>query len=145
MWCLDFGCALHLPTQVRDADRALWWGLIDDDREAAAERFRMALARAGLLRRADSIATTAHRDWERALAAPVATHGDFHWDARYASELAEATGRALGAGGLALPANVLLLWRQRLGAAAVIGMLDARAPFRRVLIELIGNGRTALR
>jgi predicted unusual protein kinase regulating ubiquinone biosynthesis (AarF/ABC1/UbiB family) len=145
VWCLDFGCALRLPAEVQAADRALWWALVDDDRESAAERFRMALGRAGLLRRADSLATTAHRDWERALAAPVATHGDFHWDARYASELAEATGRALGAGGLALPANVLLLWRQRLGAAAVIGMLDARAPFRRALIELIGHGRNALR
>jgi hypothetical protein len=51
----------------------------------------------------------------------------------------------LGAGGLALPADVLLLWRQRLGAAQVIAMLDARAPFRRVLVELIGTGRRALR
>ncbi|HET9625595.1 MAG TPA: AarF/UbiB family protein [Kofleriaceae bacterium] len=145
VWCLDFGCALRLPDAVRDADRALWYGLLDDDREASAERFRMALARAGLLRRTDSLASTAHRDWERALAAPVMTHGDFHWDDRYASELAETTGRALGAGGLGLPANLLLLWRQRLGAASVIGMLDARAAFRRALVELIGSGRAALR
>ena len=73
------------------------------------------------------------------------THGEFHWSARYASELAEATGRALGAGGLTLPADVLLLWRQRLGAASVIAMLDARAPFRRVLVDLIGSGRRTLR
>ncbi len=145
VWCLDFGCAFELPVDVRDADRAIWWGLLDDDREAAAERFRIGLARAGLLRRADTLASTAHRDWERALAAPVITHGEFAWTPRYASELADATGRALGAGGLALPAKVLLLWRQRLGAAAVIGMLDARAPFRRVLVELIGTGRRALR
>ena len=145
VWCLDFGCAIELAAGARDADRAIWWGLIDSDREQAAERFRMALGKAGLLRRADSLATTAHRDWERALAAPVLGHGDFHWSDRYAGELAEATGRALGAGGLALPAGVLLLWRQRLGAAAVIAMLDARAPFRRVLVELIGNGKQALR
>jgi len=43
------------------------------------------------------------------------------------------------------PRRSLLLWRQRLGAAAVIGMLDAKASFRRVLIELIGTGRKALR
>jgi predicted unusual protein kinase regulating ubiquinone biosynthesis (AarF/ABC1/UbiB family) len=145
VWCLDFGCALELPGDVRDADREIWWGLLDDDRAAAAERFRIGIARAGLLRRADTLASTAHRDWERALAAPVVMHGEFHWTSGYASELAEATGRALGAGGLALPADVLLLWRQRLGAAAVIGMLDARAPFRRVLVELIGTGRRALR
>jgi predicted unusual protein kinase regulating ubiquinone biosynthesis (AarF/ABC1/UbiB family) len=145
VWCLDFGCALELPGEVRDADREIWWALLDDDSASAAERFRIGLARAGLLRRTDSLATTAHRDWERALAAPVIRHGDFAWTPQYAGELAEATGRALGAGGLALPADLLLLWRQRLGAAAVIAMLDARAPFRRVLVELIGPGRRALR
>jgi predicted unusual protein kinase regulating ubiquinone biosynthesis (AarF/ABC1/UbiB family) len=145
VWCLDFGCALELPEAVRDADREIWWGLVDDDPASAAERFRLGLARAGLLRRADTLATTAHRDWERALAAPLTTHGEFAWTPDYASQLAKATGRALGAGGLALPASVLLLWRQRLGAAAVIAMLDARAPFRRVLVELIGTGRQALR
>jgi len=145
VWCLDFGCARDVPVAVRDADREIWWALVDDDAESAAERLRLGLSRAGLLRRADTLATTAHRDWERALAAPLRSHGDFHWSARYASELAEATGRALGAGGLALPAEVLLLWRQRLGAAAVIAMLDARAAFRRVLVELIGTGRRTLR
>jgi hypothetical protein len=75
----------------------------------------------------------------------VSSHGDFHWSSAYASDLAEATQRALGVGGLALPAKLLLLWRQRLGAAAVLGLLDARAPFRRVLVELIGTGRRALR
>ena len=96
-------------------------------------------------RRTDSLATTAHRDWERALARPLATHGDFHWTAAYASELADATRRALGAGGLQLPARLLLLWRQRLGVAAVLGMLDAQAPFRRILLDLIGTGWKALR
>ncbi len=144
VWCLDFGCALTLPDATRDADRALWWGLLDDDPAEAAERFRMALSRAGLLRRADALATTAHRDWERALHAPLAT-GEFQWDAAYAGSLADATGRALAGGGVRLPAEVLLLWRQRLGAAAVIGMLDATAPFRRVLLDLIGAGKRALR
>ena len=77
--------------------------------------------------------------------ATLTTHGEFPWTAQYARQLAGATGRALGAGGLALPADVLLLWRQRLGAAAVIAMLDARAPFRRVLVDLIGTGRRTLR
>jgi len=145
VWCLDFGCAAELPEPVRDADRELWWALIDEDSESAAERFRMGLARSGLLSRTDSMASHAHRDWERSLARPVVTHGDFPWSAAYARELAENTGRVLAAGGLRLPASVLLMWRQRLGAAAVIGMLDARAPFRRALVELIGSGRRALR
>jgi len=145
VWCLDFGCTIELPEDVRDADRELWWGLLDDDREKAAERFRMALARTGLLKRTDMMATNAHRDWERLLAAPLVTHDEFHWSANHARELAEATGRVLAAGGVTLPAKVLLLWRQRLGASAVIGMLDARAPFRRVLYDRIGTGRRALR
>jgi predicted unusual protein kinase regulating ubiquinone biosynthesis (AarF/ABC1/UbiB family) len=143
--CLDFGCAMTIPDDVRDADREIWQGLLDDDSASAAERFRMALARSGLLRRADSLATTAHREWERALAAPLATHGTFHWDAQYAGDFAETTRGVLASGGLHLPAKLLLLWRQRLGVAAVIGMLDAHAPFRRILLDLIGTGKRALR
>ena len=75
----------------------------------------------------------------------MTTHGEFAWNPQYATDLAAATGRALAIGGMALPAKILLLWRQRLGAAAVIGMLDARAAFRRVLLDLIGTGRKALR
>jgi hypothetical protein len=63
----------------------------------------------------------------------------------YASDFAEKTGRVLASGGMQLPAKLLLLWRQRLGVAAVIGMLDAKAPFRRVLFDLIGHGKRALR
>jgi predicted unusual protein kinase regulating ubiquinone biosynthesis (AarF/ABC1/UbiB family) len=145
VWALDFGCALDLAADVQAGDRELWWALLDDDAARAAERFRMALAHTHLLRRTDSLATNAHRDWERALAAPLGGHGDFHWTAAYASELADTTRRVLAAGGLHLPASLVLLWRQRLGAAAVIGMLDAHAPFRRVLLDLVGHGRKALR
>ena len=105
----------------------------------------MGLAATGLLARTDRLATVVHREWEQALAAPLSTHGDFHWSPAYASQLAETTGRVLAAGGLHLPARVLLLWRQRLGVSAVLGMLDARAPFRRVLLDRIGYGKRALR
>ena len=145
VWCLDFGCALELPEPVRAADRELWWGLLDEDSEAGAQRFRIGLADAGLLQRTDSLATVAHRDWERALQAPLATHGDFHWGSAYGGMFADTTARVLASGNVALPADVLLLWRQRLGAAAVIGMLDAKAPFRRTLHDLIGHGKRALR
>jgi predicted unusual protein kinase regulating ubiquinone biosynthesis (AarF/ABC1/UbiB family) len=145
VWCLDFGCALELPDDVRSADREIWWGLLDDEQVSGAERFRVALAKAGLLRRTDSLATTAHREWESALVQPLATSGNFHWDAAYAATFAETTARVLAAGGVQLPARQMLLWRQRLGVGAVIGMLDAKAPFRRVLFDLIGSGKHALR
>lgn len=143
--CLDFGCALEIPEAVRDTDRELWWALLDDDVVAGAERFRMGLAKSGLLARTDRMATTVHREWERALSTPLATHGDFTWSPAYASELASTTGRVLAAGGVALPARTLLLWRQRLGVSAVLGMLDATAPFRRALKAAIGTGKQALR
>jgi len=98
-----------------------------------------------LLRRTDSLASVAHRDWERTVAAPLMSHGDFHWSSTYAIDFAEATQRVLASGGLGLPASALLVWRQRLGVAAVIGMLDAKAPFRRVIVELVGSGKRALR
>lgn len=145
VWCLDFGCAFELPEEVRDVDRELWWALLDDDVIKGAERFRMGLAGTGLLARTDRLATVVHREWEQALAAPLSTHGDFHWSSAYASQLAETTGRVLAAGGMKLPARMLLLWRQRLGVSAVLGMLDAKAPFRRVLLDRIGNGKRALR
>lgn len=145
VWCLDFGCTVEIEAVTRDADREIFFGLLDDDAHDAAERFRMGLAKSGLLAKADSLATVAHRDWERALAKPLTAKGEFHWSADYAAELSDATRRSLGAGGLRLPASLLLLWRQRLGASALLGLLDASAPYRRALLDLIGTGRRALR
>jgi predicted unusual protein kinase regulating ubiquinone biosynthesis (AarF/ABC1/UbiB family) len=142
---LDFGCAVPLAPEVAAGDKELWHGILHDDAFAGAERFRMGLARMGLLRRIDSLATTAHRDWERALATPFAGAAPFHWTRAYAAELARATRHALAAGGLGLPAGVVLLWRARLGVASVLAMLDASLPYRRMLVELIGLGRQALR
>lgn len=148
VWCLDFGATTALPREVVEADRELWWALLDRDAQDAAERFRMALARIGLLRRTDSLSSDVHRAWERALLAPFSEEdaaGRFAFGGGYARELGTAMARALATGGLALPARTLLLWRQRLAAAAVIGMLEARVPCRRILEELIGTGRKALR
>jgi predicted unusual protein kinase regulating ubiquinone biosynthesis (AarF/ABC1/UbiB family) len=148
VWCLDFGATVALEREVVEADRELWWAMMDRDGEGAAERFRMALARAGLLRRTDSLSSEVHRTWERALMRPFAEQdpgGRFAFNGDYARELATAMARALAAGGLALSARTLLLWRQRLAAAAVIGLLDAKVPCRRILEELIGTGRKALR
>jgi predicted unusual protein kinase regulating ubiquinone biosynthesis (AarF/ABC1/UbiB family) len=142
---LDYGCTVELDDETIAHDKELWYGILHDDPFAGAERFRMALAAQGLLVRADTMTSTAHRDWERALAAPVSTHGNFRWGRSYAAEVGEVTRRVLAQGGLRLPAPLLLLWRQRLGVAAVLGMLEPELPFRRVLVDLIGTGRKALR
>jgi predicted unusual protein kinase regulating ubiquinone biosynthesis (AarF/ABC1/UbiB family) len=144
VWCLDFGCVSKLDAAVQAADRELWWGLMDRDSERASDRFRMGLASAGLLARANSLASNAHRDWERALVEPF-TNARFVWDGNYGKRLADTTQQALAHGGLTLPAPLLLLWRQRLGAAAVIGMLASPLDVRTELQALIGNGLKALR
>jgi predicted unusual protein kinase regulating ubiquinone biosynthesis (AarF/ABC1/UbiB family) len=145
VWFLDFGCTVPIDDAIAKGDLELWHGLLDHDAFAGAERFRMGLARLGLLRRADSLASTPHRDWERALAEPFAGDLPFTWDRDYAARLAETTRRALAHGGLALPPAVTLLWRQRLGVAAVLGMLRPRLPFGRILRAQLGPGRTTLR
>ncbi len=145
VWFLDFGCTVDLPDPVAAADRALWHGILDEDAFAGAEKFRMALAHSGLLQRADTLASTAHRDWERALALPFASAEPFRWDRAYHAELSETTRRVLAQGGMTVPPALLLLWRQRLGTSAVLSMLSPRAPFRRILREQIGTGRAALR
>ncbi len=142
---LDYGCVVELDEAARQRDRELWYGVMHDDAFEGAERFRMALVHQGLLVRTDTMATNAHREWERLLARPLTGHGAFTWSRGYAAELAEATRRVLAAGGVRLPAPVLLLWRQRLGVASVLGMLSPSLPFRRLLIDLIGTGRHALR
>jgi hypothetical protein len=136
---------VELPEDVAAADRALWHGILDDDAFAGAETFRMSLARQGLLKRADTLATVAHRDWERALAAPFASSAPFRWNRAYHTELSETTRKVLAQGGLTIPAAVTLLWRQRLGVSAVLAMLSPVAPWRRILRGLIGTGRAALR
>jgi predicted unusual protein kinase regulating ubiquinone biosynthesis (AarF/ABC1/UbiB family) len=145
VWFLDFGCTVDLPDDVAAGDRALWHGILDDDAFAGAEKFRMSLARQGLLRRTDSLATQAHRDWERALSAPFASSEPFRWNRAYHATLSETTRHVLAAGGLSIPASVTLLWRQRLGVSAVLSMLSPLAPWRRLLRTLIGTGRAALR
>ncbi len=142
---LDYGCVIELDDELRRLDRELWYGILHDDAYEGAERFRMALAAQGLLIHADTLASAAHRDWERLLARPLVGQGAFTWSRGHAAELGDATRRVLAAGGVRLPAPLLLLWRQRLGVAAVLGMLAPTLPFRRLLIDLIGTGRTALR
>jgi predicted unusual protein kinase regulating ubiquinone biosynthesis (AarF/ABC1/UbiB family) len=148
IWCLDFGATTSLEREVVEADRELWWALLDRDGEGAAERFRMAVARVGLLRRTDSLSSDVHRAWERALMMPFTeedARGRFAFGSAYARELGTVMARALSTGGLGLSSRTLLLWRQRLAAAAVVGLLEAPVPCRHILGELIGPGRKALR
>ena len=144
LWCLDFGATCELSQAERNAECELWWGLMHPDAQVAAERFRLALQQTGLLARPDALALDAHREWERVIAAPF-RHSRFTWDAEYASVFAMATKRVLAAGALRMPASLVMLWRQRIAVASVLGMLGGCFNPRDELQQLIGTGRKALR
>jgi predicted unusual protein kinase regulating ubiquinone biosynthesis (AarF/ABC1/UbiB family) len=122
---LDFGCTGELEPAEREGERALWKGLLHHDVFSAAETFRVGLARGGLLRDVSVLFQQPYRDWERLVTAPYTSRERFAWTADYAATLIDATRQMVHEGLLRLPGPRLLLWRQRLGVAAVLGMLDA--------------------
>ncbi|HWN71389.1 MAG TPA: AarF/ABC1/UbiB kinase family protein [Haliangium sp.] len=122
---LDFGCTGELEPADRDGERALWKALLHHDAFEAAETFRVGLARGGMVRDASVFYQQPYRDWERLVTAPYMSRERFAWTADYAATLLGATREMVYAGLLRLPGPRLLLWRQRLGVAAVLGMLDA--------------------
>jgi predicted unusual protein kinase regulating ubiquinone biosynthesis (AarF/ABC1/UbiB family) len=131
---LDFGCAVELDAELVEQDRRIWAAILARDGEA----LRYAVHREGLLGRAQTLDSSTYRDWERYLAGPFLAGGRFHWTRAYAHRLAELTTQLVRAGGLTLPPAGLLLWRQRLGVAAVLGELDATADFGDALRGLLG-------
>ena len=130
---LDFGCAVELDEELVAEDRRMWSAVLDHDGEA----LRYAVHKEGLLRRAQTLDSSTYRDWERYLAGPYLGEAPFHWTRAYARRLTELTSLLIRAGGLTLPPAGLLLWRQRLGVASVIGELDATADFSSVLTEIL--------
>jgi predicted unusual protein kinase regulating ubiquinone biosynthesis (AarF/ABC1/UbiB family) len=130
---LDFGCTAELEPAQRDGERELWKGLLHHDMFKAAEIFRMGLARGGMLRDPSVLFQQPYRDWERLLTAPYSSRERFAWTAEYAARLLDATRALVNEGMLRLPGPRLLLWRQRLGVSAVLGMLDADVDARAAL------------
>jgi predicted unusual protein kinase regulating ubiquinone biosynthesis (AarF/ABC1/UbiB family) len=143
VWFLDFGCAVELDAASREADRTMWRGLVDPDPFAGAERMRTAAHQLGLVGRTDALGGDAFRAWERALAAPLASP-TFTWTHAYATDLAAAFARVIATGAVTVPAPLLLLWRQRLGVAAVLGLVEPTLDLRGELRRLLGE-RHALR
>jgi predicted unusual protein kinase regulating ubiquinone biosynthesis (AarF/ABC1/UbiB family) len=132
---LDFGCCAEIDEALVDTDRKLWHALLERD----AEMLRYRVHEEGLITRAHArtLDSSTYRDWERYLAGPFLARGPFAWTPGYAAELARLTSQLVQAGGMTVPAAALLLWRQRLGVAAVLGALGPRADFGRALAELL--------
>jgi predicted unusual protein kinase regulating ubiquinone biosynthesis (AarF/ABC1/UbiB family) len=134
---LDFGCSLELDEATVAADRRLWRSLVAED----PERFRHALVEEGLVEAARVFDVSNYREWERHVAGPFRSDDGFHWTAAYARDFARLTSELVRAGALRLPPASLLLWRQRLGVAAVLGSVGARADYRGVLLALVRRAR----
>jgi predicted unusual protein kinase regulating ubiquinone biosynthesis (AarF/ABC1/UbiB family) len=129
---LDFGCTIELDRELVENDLRMWQAILAGDGGV----MRAAIVDSGLVTRMPVLDSNTFREWERVLAAPFLVKKPFAWTGAHARRLAELTNQLVHAGGMTLPANALLLWRQRLGVAAVLGMLDATADFRGALAEL---------
>ena len=136
---LDFGCTGALEPEHRAGERALWQGLLHHDVFTAAETFRVGIANGGLLRDPGVLFQQAYRDWERLLTAPYTSRERFAWTTSYAATLLDATREMVHTGLLRLPGPRLLLWRQRLGVAAVLGMLDIDVDARAALTVALSD------
>lgn len=136
---LDFGCTRRLDEHIVDVDRRMWKAVLARDTGFGGENFRAAVSEEGLLGRARTLDSDTYREWERYVTAPFRATTPFAWTPSYATQVAELTGQLVQAGGLKIPAPLLLLWRQRLGIAAVIASLGARADFRSALAALLAD------
>jgi predicted unusual protein kinase regulating ubiquinone biosynthesis (AarF/ABC1/UbiB family) len=132
---VDFGCAVELDEDIVAQDRRLWRAVLAGD----GETLRHAVHSEGLVprERARALDASNFREWERYLAAPHLTRGSFHWTAGYARRFAELTSELVRAGGMVLPPAAILLWRQRLGVAAVLGELSPKADFAGELQQIL--------
>jgi predicted unusual protein kinase regulating ubiquinone biosynthesis (AarF/ABC1/UbiB family) len=135
---LDFGCAVTLDPALVAGERKLWRTLYERDQFGlGGEPFRHALYQQGLVKKLRTLDSDTYREWERYVTYPFRQTEPFEWTADYAARMGDAFSKLVQAGAFALPAPTLLLWRQRLGVAAVIAALRPRADFRAALRALL--------
>jgi predicted unusual protein kinase regulating ubiquinone biosynthesis (AarF/ABC1/UbiB family) len=133
---IDYGCAVKLDRELIGKERKLWRAVLHHDPFEGGERFRHMLSHLDLLGDPYFLTSALYREWEKLVTAPFQTNA-FTWDGAYAYQLSELTGRLVRQGALALPAPLLLLWRQRLGTASMLGALGTTGDFRSVLRDAV--------
>jgi predicted unusual protein kinase regulating ubiquinone biosynthesis (AarF/ABC1/UbiB family) len=134
---VDFGCVAELGDEVKRADQQLWRALILRD----GEMLRHAANLLGLVARAEVFEGETWREWEKLMSAPFLARGGYRLEPEGVRRFVAVTAELGRARRVALPAPVLLLWRQRLGALTVIASLRPRLDFRRALAEILDDGR----
>jgi predicted unusual protein kinase regulating ubiquinone biosynthesis (AarF/ABC1/UbiB family) len=137
---VDFGSCAELSPEMHAAEQRLFLSMIHRD----GETLRHAAHAEGLVEDARTFEGSTWREWEQALGAPFLTRGDFALTTAHVAELITRTGELLRARRMALPPGGILLWRQRLGALAVMAGLSPRLPLRRLLAELLDDGRNPI-
>jgi len=137
---VDFGSSAALSEELHDAERQLFLAMIRRD----GEMLRHAAHEEGLVSDASVFEGSIWREWEEALAQPFLTRGEFTLSKKHVARLIARTGELLRLRRIAMPPGALLLWRQRLGALAVIAALSPRLDFRRLLADLLDDGRNPL-
>jgi len=137
---VDFGSSAAVSDELQAADRRLFLAMIHRDGEA----LRHAAHEEGLVSDASVFEGSIWREWEEALAQPFLTRGEFTLSPRHVARLIARTGELLRLRRIALPPDAILLWRQRLGALAVIAALSPRLDFRRLLADILDDGRNPI-
>jgi predicted unusual protein kinase regulating ubiquinone biosynthesis (AarF/ABC1/UbiB family) len=137
---VDFGSAAQLSDEMREADRRLFLAMIHRD----GEELRYAAHAEGLVGHATVFEGEIWREWEKTLAAPFLQRGELVLKPAHVTRLIRTTGELLRARRIALPAGSILLWRQRLGALAVLAALAPRLDFRKLLADLLDDGRNPI-
>ena len=134
---VDFGFVVEVGEDLQAIDRRLFLSLVHRDGEA----LRYAAHEQGLVPKVGVFDHRAWRDFERALGAPFMTRGARRFGPAEAGELSRLIRLLIQADSLELPAAAVVLWRQRMGAIAVMGSLAATFDLRRALCELLDDGK----
>jgi predicted unusual protein kinase regulating ubiquinone biosynthesis (AarF/ABC1/UbiB family) len=133
---VDFGFVVELGA-LAEIDRRLFLAMVHRDGEA----LRYAAHEEGLVPRVGVFDHGAWRDFERALGKPFLARGERSFGPAEAGALAGAFSRLVRAGAVRLAPEAVVLWRQRIGFFTVLGSLEARLDLRRLLCEVLDDGR----
>lgn len=137
---VDFGSCAQLSDEMRDAEQRLFLSMIRRD----GETLRHAAHAEGLVADPSVFEGATWREWEKTLCGPFLARGAVTLAPESVSRLIALTGELLRARRIALPPGAILLWRQRLGALAVLAGLSPKLNFRRLLADLLDDGRNPI-
>ncbi len=129
---LDFGACIELSQHQLTYERVFWQSLLAQD----AEVMRYTLYRMGLVRDPIEFDSDTFRGWERLIALPFQTES-FLWTSSYAKAFTAQTAALVKGRRFTLPKEFLLLFRQRIGLFALLGLCHAQIHARKLLSSML--------